>query len=84
MKNKWAGQGRVSMEECKRRAIVYGSTLREIEPPSCFARAIWPDHSMTSQGAGFAAVAVLKALERDGRAGWRPRDRYSREGWWVR
>lgn len=35
---------------------------------------IWPDHQMTSQGAGAAASRVLKGLQKDGLVRWDSND----------
>jgi len=88
MTNEHAGIATVPLDEAKRRAVAFGQTLSYPEPASSFAEAIWPGHRMTAQGAGAAASRILKALEKEGRAGWTPGyDRASsrtRWGWWAR
>jgi len=88
VKNKFAGIEPVPMAECKRRCLDFGKDQNFLLPASEFAGAIWPDHRMTPQGAGAAASRVLKALEREGRAGWRPHyersESRTRWGWWAR
>lgn len=56
------------MAEAEARALA--ALTRHPVPPSWVARYIWPDHRMTGQGAGFAAIRVLKRLEAKGLARW--------------
>lgn len=76
------------MEEAKRRALEFGGREEGLTVASSFADAIWPGHRMTPQGAGAAASRILKALEKEGRAGWRSyyerAGSRSRWGWWAR
>ena len=66
---------RVSLEECKRRALSYLQEARERDPnalskASGVAGAIWPGVEFHAQGAGAAASRILKHLERDGLVQW--------------
>lgn len=61
---------RVNYETAKNRA------LRDLRTDqTCFANsvaiAIWPDHQMTSQGAGAAASRILKRMEKEGLCRWK-------------
>lgn len=90
MNNAHAGLSRVPLDECKSRALAFGRQQPpgQFLPASEFASVIWPGHRMQPQGAGAAATRVLKALEKEGRAGWHPGyDRgqsRTRWGWWAR
>jgi hypothetical protein len=63
---------RVDLATAKRRALAYlvKADRRELIVANCIAIEIWPDHEMTSQGAGAAASRVMKVLEKDGLARW--------------
>lgn len=66
----------VSIEVARERALAHlrGCHLLELEKANCVALAIWPDHRMTSQGAGAAASRILKLLQRDGLVEWTARN----------
>lgn len=82
MKNVTAGIPPVPLEECKRRAGEFGKRESWPQPASAFAEAIWPNHKMKPQGAGAAATRILKAMEKEGRAGWYSRG--NQWGWWAK
>ena len=69
MRLKYSKQRRVSMSEAEQRAL---AVLRpdRLLAASAVGDAIWPDHQMTSQGAGGAASRVLQRLERRGLVRW--------------
>ena len=42
----------------------------ELGAPNMIASSIWPDHRMTSQGAGAAASRILKRMSGEGLTEW--------------
>lgn len=79
---------RVPMEECIRRAMIFGLEQKRLSPASCFAPAIWPDaRFIAAQGAGAAASRVLTVMKKRGLAMWRVEYRGRKPfawGWVVR
>ncbi len=73
---------RVPKEEAEKRAL---AALNHRFPtrPSRVADVVWPGHQMKSQGAGFAAVQVLKRLEEKGLAHWVSRGPPVNDWGWV-
>lgn len=70
---------RVDYETAKERALAVLSK-RETTYANRVAIAIWPNHEMTSQGAGAAASRILKRMEKEGLVRWTSH----RIGWgWV-
>lgn len=74
---------RVPLGEAKRRVLAYlAKHLRNGEyciGASAIAIAIWPNHQMTSQGAGAAASRILKRM--DGLVEWTSYENPTRWGW---
>lgn len=67
-----SGSQRVDYEKAKHRALAYllGRDRRELVKANAVAIVIWPDHQMTSQGAGAAASRILKRIEKEGLCKW--------------
>ena len=63
---------RVDLPTARARALRYLAIQPRLSlvPANCVAIEIWPDHQMTSQGAGAAASRILKGLEKDGLIRW--------------
>jgi hypothetical protein len=73
---------RVSYLEAKGR--VMGVLLIQKGRPmlaSWIANIIWPKHKMKPQGAGAAAVRILKRMEREGLVKWKWNTRTDEHGW---
>jgi len=67
---------RVDLPTARTRALKYLAECHrtELAAANCIALVIWPDHQMTSQGAGAAASRVLKTLAKDGLVEWTSND----------
>ena len=63
---------RVDFETAKLRALRYlaKQDRQSLTAANAVAIEIWPDHQMTSQGAGAGASRILKRLEKDGLVYW--------------
>lgn len=65
-------EDRVKIDVAEDRALAYLNKQHRLElfPANCVAIEIWPNHEMTSQGAGAAASRILKRLSDRGLARW--------------
>jgi hypothetical protein len=74
----------VPYEEAKRRALVYLRGRSGLVPASWVAEAIWPKTRwIRSQGAGGAALRILKRMEKEGLAEWWVGEKRSSWGWRI-
>ena len=62
----------VPLKEAKRRALraLRPYLMDSLKSPAHVAEYIWPGHAMKPQGAGLAAVRILRMLEKEGLARW--------------
>ena len=70
MKLEYSETPRVDMATACRRVLRFLDGFPGLATASQCGDAIWPDHSMTPQGAGGAASRILKRMDRDGFLRW--------------
>lgn len=61
---------KITLVECRKRALMYLSSQAYCVPASCVGNAIWPSSEMRAQGLGGAASRILRGLQKDGLANW--------------
>lgn len=61
---------KITLAECRTRALHYLSRHSCYAHAACVGAAIWPNSEMRAQGLGGSAARILRGLQKDGLARW--------------